>query len=253
MGEEVVNANNIVTAIKSSVGVITREKTETSENVIEIKGSSNCIVKYISDILISPKSDVKRLTAFAENMLWFRSLNHGNEFMGFDSQGRNLDDFIIKDGLSNFEEFLKNFGFDFNLVALPGPSNMQVIGTKYNSGVIAIFEEIASTGILSLRLFYHWYKKLSNVSFLFIDEFDAFYNGEISIAVIKLLNSLRHVQTIVTTHNETLLSIDGVTRPDCSFVIANNNILPLSRRTNKELREAHNIENIYRKGGFDLS
>lgn len=39
----------------------------------------------------------------------------------------------------------------------------------------ADFFKIASTGTRSLALFYYWYIRMKNASFVFIDEFDAFY------------------------------------------------------------------------------
>ena len=39
-------------------------------------------------------------------------------------------------------------------------------------------------------------------------------------------------------------------RPDCNFILTNGLIKPLSACTDKELRFGHNIEKIYRAGGF---
>jgi hypothetical protein len=39
-------------------------------------------------------------------------------------------------------------------------------------------------------------------------------------------------------------------RPDCYFFIGKNGIKSLSNSTVKELREAHNIEKMYRAGAF---
>ena len=41
-------------------------------------------------------------------------------------------------------------------------------------------------------------------------------------------------------------------RPDCYFLMDNRKILPLSECTEKELREAHNIEKIYKAGAFHV-
>lgn len=40
-------------------------------------------------------------------------------------------------------------------------------------------------------------------------------------------------------------------RPDCYFLIENNAIKDLSVSTDKELREAHNLEKMYRAGKFN--
>ena len=58
------------------------------------------------------------------------------------------------------------------------------------------------------------------------------------------------MQSVVTTHNVTLLHTK-CTRPDCAFVIEDNGIKNLSSLTKKELREAHNIEKLYRANEFE--
>lgn len=45
----------------------------------------------------------------------------------------------------------------------------------------------------------------------------------------------------MTTHNTSILTND-LLRPDCYFLMKKDIIRSLSKRTSKELREAHNIE-----------
>lgn len=49
---------------------------------------------------------------------------------------------------------------------------------------------IASTGTRSLALFYYWYIRMEQASFVFIDEFDAFYHFELSESVQKRLGKI---------------------------------------------------------------
>ena len=88
----------------------------------------------------------------------------------------------------------------------------------------------------------------SKVSFVFIDEFDAFYHHELSKLIVKKLMQTG-IQFVVTTHNTSLMSND-LMRPDCYYLMGNNKIKPLSCCTEKELRYVHNIEKIYKGGGF---
>ena len=55
----------------------------------------------------------------------------------------------------------------------------------------------------------------------------------------------------MTTHNTSILTND-LLRPDCYFLMKKDIIRSLSKRTSKELREAHNIEKMYKAGSFDV-
>jgi AAA15 family ATPase/GTPase len=114
----------------------------------------------------------------------------------------------------------------------------------------ADFFKIASTGTRSLALFYYWYIRMKKASLVFIDEFDAFYHFELSEAVQKKVNEIPGVQIFTTTHNTDLMSND-LLRPDCYFLLKNNDIRPLSNLTEKELRQAHNLQKMYKAGAFN--
>lgn len=111
------------------------------------------------------------------------------------------------------------------------------------------FFSVASTGTKSLALFYYWYIKLKNASFVFIDEFDAFYHHELSRQIVELLLKMYDVQIVFTTHNTDLLSND-LLRPDCYFYMMGNNIKKLSECTEKDLRKAHNLQKMFKAGAF---
>ena len=67
--------------------------------------------------------------------------------------------------------------------------------------------------------------------------------------ILSIIQSFENMQSMVTTHTVTLLHTE-CTRPDCAFVIENGNINNLSNLTGRELREAHNIEKLYRANEF---
>ena len=90
----------------------------------------------------------------------------------------------------------------------------------------------------------------SNASFVFIDEFDAFYHFKLSFDVCDELFK-KNCQLFVSSHN-TFLMTNDLLRPDCNFVLKDNKITSLCNATDKELREGHNIEKLYRGGAFDL-
>lgn len=91
---------------------------------------------------------------------------------------------------------------------------------------------------------------MREASFVYIDEFDAFYHFELAKNIIKRLYEIEHVQIFTTTHNTDLMSND-LLRPDCYFILENNKITSLAGATDKELRKAHNLQKMYKAGAFD--
>lgn len=185
---------------------------------------------------------------FVEHMLFFRSLED-RMYIGKSSRTETLtDEIIIDDKVEEFETFLHEANVECKLsVVKDGMGNKNI---AFNFGKKKILlTDIMSTGTSSLMLFYCWYLYIQReVSFVFIDEFDAFYHHELSRLVIKKLRQ-SGIQFIVTTHNTSIMSND-LMRPDCLYLMNNRKILPLAQCTEKELREAHNIEKIYKAGGF---
>ena len=99
-------------------------------------------------------------------------------------------------------------------------------------------------------LLYYWLKQMTKASFVFIDEFDAFYHFRLSYEVCKTLFSLP-CQAFTSSHNTYLMTND-LLRPDCNFILQDNKIKPLSDCTQKELRFGHNIEKMFRGNAFEV-
>lgn len=189
------------------------------------------------------------LQSFVENMLWFRSLDE-REFIGLETGITLIEQYIIKKHLiDDFASFIKDVsGQEFKFVN-PSPSP-DVLYCRIGEEQV-LFNKIASTGTRSLELFYLWIKKsLGKASFVFIDEFDAFYHYELSYGVCQHLFKLP-CQAFVTTHNTYLMTND-LLRPDCYFFLKDNKIEAICDLTDKELRQGHNLEKLYRGGTFDV-
>lgn len=82
-----------------------------------------------------------------------------------------------------------------------------------------------------------------------MDEFDAFFHYESAELIVKLLNGQSGFQSVLTTHN-TYLMQNRLTRPDCCFLLTKNKISNLYESTDREIREAHNLEKMYINGAF---
>lgn len=197
---------------------------------------------YINNIYMSENSSIRQMMEFVNGMLWFRSLNY-NEFMGVMSNNEDLNDFILNNRLlKDFENFLKECGQDYKLCEID-QNGKKVIGVQY-SNYCANFSLVASTGTRSLWLFYCWMNRLEkNISFVYLDEFDAFYHFELSMFVLKYINSKSDFQSILTSHN-TFLIDNQLMRPDCYMLLKDGKIASFADRTKKYIRQAHNLEKM---------
>ena len=113
------------------------------------------------------------------------------------------------------------------------------------------FSLVASTGTMSLGIFYYWWLKLESglLKFAYIDEFDAYYHFSLSKLIVKKLSAI-NCQCVLTTHNTGIIS-NNLLRPDCYFQIDHKKIAPLYQLSDRELRKAHNLEKMYRSGAFN--
>lgn len=209
-------------------------------------------VKYVNNnsILVDNVQNrvFKKFIDFVDRMLLFYSLdNRGYE--GFMNGSEGIAEGIVNNGkVKDFQSFLEENGINYELYGCDVDGKKAIYCRFDNRD--ADFFKIASTGTRSLALFYYWYIRMKKASFVFIDEFDAFYHFELSESVQKHLNQITGVQILTTTHNTDLMSND-LLRPDCYFLLENNNIKAISELTDKELRQAHNLQKMYKAGAFN--
>ncbi len=188
------------------------------------------------------------LLEFVNSMLWFRCLDT-REFIGLDLTPTNLDEYIIQNNLvKDFADFLKQVSNQEYQFIKPRPTDNLLI-CKID-GREVLFDLIISTGTNALMLLYFWIQKMGRASFVFIDEFDAFYHFKLAFEVCKRLFAL-DCQVFTSSHNTYLMTND-LLRPDCNFIVNNNKIKPLSACTEKELRFGHNIEKLFRGNAFQI-
>lgn len=207
------------------------------------------VLRYIKNNTVQEKKSIlSQLFYFVEHMLWFRSLGD-NEYIGYKNGIDFIMERIIKDDkLSDYERFLNDMEIPLKLELRTDITGKGTIYAKFSDKYLN-FWEIASNGTKALTLFYYWSQKFSDISFLFIDEFDAFYHTEISEVIIKKLTESKLGQALVTTHNTGIMS-NNFMRPDSYFILSKNKLTPLSDCTERELREGHNLEKMYRNGEF---
>ena len=209
-------------------------------------------VKYVnSNSILSDNVQnqvFKKFIDFVERMLLFYSLD-SRGYEGFMNGSESIAEGIVNSGkVKDFLEFLKENDIDYELYGCEVDGRKAIYCHFDNKD--ADFFKIASTGTRSLALFYYWYIRMEKASFVFIDEFDAFYHYELSESVQKRLRRITGVQVFTTTHNTDLMSND-LLRPDCYFLLENNSIKAISELTEKELRQAHNLQKMYKAGAFN--
>lgn len=138
---------------------------------------------------------------------------------------------------------------NYNLCVYRSQNSLMELGIEFDNGKIVPFNCIISSGTKTIWLFYCWMLEFKNLSLLVIDEFDSFYHYLTAQSILKIINSYENLQAIITTHNITLMN-NQITRPDCCFLINKNKILPLSKLSNKEIREKNNLQNMYINNEF---
>lgn len=198
--------------------------------------------------------------SFIDRMLMFSNLRQ-NYYQGFIVGNPAVDVEIIKKGkLAELETFLNSADVECSL------KNLEINGQQkmffyFGDNHYIDFWDNASTGTQSLVFFFYWYMQMQAdpslaPSFVYLDEFDAFYHEKTAAKIVELLRQTQS-QVILTTHDSSLLT-NELLRPDCAFNMlpeyknSDSYVMgPLSSRTEKELRQALNIPKMFRAGAFD--
>ena len=215
----------------------------------EFRDNGISILRYMANNLtLSKEHPIMQIMKFVSGMLWFCSMGNGNSYVGLTSKNELITDYIIREGYVNdFEAFLNKYGVSEKIKAAKNPDGTRSLYFVHERLVpIAL----ASSGTNALMTFYYWYKQMENVTFLYIDEFDAFYHFELAEKIVRLLRDDISVQSILTSHNTALMA-NRFMRPDCYFILTRDRIVSLADATQRELRQGHNLEKLYMSGEFD--
>lgn len=218
---------------------------------LESKDDQISRVKFVSRNSILRESReteaFKRFISFVERMLLFYSLDT-TRYQGFTNVVDSIDSSIIQAGKTEeFNAFLNENNIHIRLAEKDVDGEPHLVARYQDKD--EMFFRVASTGTKSLALFYYWLIKMGEASFVYMDEFDAFYHFELAQSVVNAVKRLPDTQVILTTHNTDLLSND-LLRPDCFFWLDDGKLSPLCDLTEKELRKAHNLQKMFKAGAF---
>lgn len=221
-----------------------------------IAQSNISYVKYIKSNTILPDTEenqvLKAFFDFVDHMLLFWCLEE-RSFVGYEvNDNQTLFDGIVKRGhFQDLVDFFKAAGIKDTIVHNNVDGKEEFYFQFPNKKKLPF--KYASTGTHSLLLLFYWIQELKDTkkspSFICIDEFDAFYHYELSRFVVNYLKNTNS-QILLTTHNTSLMS-NSLLRPDCYYLVYRDHIINLSSSTDRELREAHNIEKLYRAHEFE--
>jgi len=229
--------------------IISKDKKIVKSLNLDFKEKNLSLLRYI--VNNSKEEDVlplAMLMRFVSRMLWFRSLDN-NRYIGYKTNVNDYVDFIFRgDNLKEFETLLNKAGVNEKLTPIENIYGKKVLYFDRNKPIP--FFEVASNGTLALYSIFYWLKTSEELTFLFIDEFDAYYHVELAETIVEMLEGEQRFQTILTSHNTNLLS-NRIMRPDCYFILTTDRLVSFANATERELREGHNLEKLYLSGEFD--
>lgn len=212
------------------------------------------LVKYIyANTVLDKEDDACRVfnefMEFVNHMLMFSS-TEGNRYMGFSDVGGNLFEAIAGEegAVEKLQAFLQNMGISYQLSVKDDGEGKNVYCRMGEKEVKLSY--LTSSGTRSLIFFFFWYIQMEKCSFIYVDEFDAFYHTDLAKEVVRKILEIPNTQAVITTHNTDLMSND-LLRPDCIFKLEDNRIRSFSELTDKALREAHNLQKMYKAGAFN--
>ena len=192
-------------------------------------------------------SIIKKLERFIMGMRLNVVNTRNNPLMNYSRRVEYLSD---KQHLDEFQEFLNDAGVDCKLSIDELTDGSKELSFDYKKKIP--FLETASSGTKAImNIFFNLKAASRRLSFLYFDEFDAFYHYEMSDFIVNYFKKYQpNTQVLFTTHNTNLMN-NQIMRPDCLFILSSHGTLtPLRDATERELREGHNLEKLYIAGEF---
>ncbi len=204
----------------------------------------------ISNVALNTDSILIKLSNYTRRMIMITA---GNAIYRY---SRRMNDSFYEllensDKLKDLEDFLNEMGIECKLMLQKLPDGQREL--YFDHEKLVPFYETASSGTLALvDLYRRLIPKNWAPSFLYLDEFDAFYHYEMSEKVINFFKKkYPECQVVMTSHNTNLMT-NRLMRPDCLFILSRTGTLTaLCNATERELREGHNLEKMYISGEFD--
>lgn len=204
----------------------------------------------ISNVALNNDSILIKLSNYTRRMIMITA---GNAMLRIPRRMNDTFYELLEDSnrLKDLEDFLNEMGIECKLILQKLPDGQREL--YFGHEKLVPFYETASSGTLALvDLYRRLIPKNWTPSFIYLDEFDAFYHYEMSEKVVNFFKRrYPKCQIIMTSHNTNLMT-NRLIRPDCLFILSKTGTLTsLCNATERELREGHNLEKMYISGEFD--
>lgn len=204
----------------------------------------------ISNVALSNDSILIKLSNYVKRMTMITAGNGALRYTRIMSD--NFYEYLENEtSLKELEYFLNEMGIECKLVLKKLPDGKKELYFRHEK--LVPFYQTASSGTLAfVDLYRRLIPKRWEPSFIYLDEFDAFYHYEMAEKVIHFFKRrYPKCQIIMTSHNTNLMT-NRFMRPDCLYILSRAGTLTaLCNATERELREGHNLEKMYISGEFE--
>ncbi|MCH5267163.1 MAG: ATP-binding protein [Lachnospiraceae bacterium] len=221
------------------------------DETVNTQGSTLPFLRWvINNVALKKDSTLIRLSEYVRSMIMYTESNNMPHQIAIRKEY--FCDLLKKEErIQDFENFLNSMGIKCKLVLKKLPDGQYELYFAHEK--LVPFFDNASSGALALAALYHRFiPHMRDVSFIYLDEFDAFYHYEMAENIIKYLKKqYPQCQIVMTSHNTNLMT-NRLMRPDCLFILSREGTLTaLCNATQRELREGHNLEKMYISGEFE--
>ena len=156
---------------------------------IDIRNGALSVLRYVANNTCQQDgSSISAIMDFVKGMLYVRSTEEGDKHIGLTYGTESPQDYIVRNGLvDDFRRFLNEMAgsdLDLSTTAAIGCPQRLVIRTKNK---MLDFEDSVSCGTRVLMLHYYWMKHLNDVTFMYLDGFDAYYHFELAERVLTYI------------------------------------------------------------------
>lgn len=204
----------------------------------------------VNNVALEKNSVLLKMFNYVRRMVFISAGNHiwPRQSKAYDTFFEKLEE---RKGLQEIEQFFNEMGIECQLILRKLPDGQREL-YFYHERLVPFFET-ASSGTLALfDLYRRLVAPMREASFIYLDEFDAFYHYEMAENVIRFFKKrYSKCQIILTSHNTNLMT-NRLMRPDCLFILSSfGTLIALCNATERELREGHNLEKMYISGEFE--